>query len=99
VGESGSGKTTLGRCLLRLIEPTGGRVLFEGVDLLSLGRGEMQLRRRDMQMVFQNPFSSLNPRLNVFNLVSEPLHTHTDLRGKALVTRVLAVASMMPAKR
>ncbi len=89
VGESGCGKTTLGRCLLRLIEPTGGRILFEGVDLLSLEREEMRRRRRDMQMVFQNPFSSLNPRLNVFNLVSEPLRTHTDLRGEALMGRVL----------
>jgi oligopeptide/dipeptide ABC transporter ATP-binding protein len=89
VGESGCGKTTLGRCLLRLIEPTAGRVLFEGADLLSLGRKEMRLRRRDMQMVFQNPFSSLNPRLNVFSLVAEPLRTHTDLRGKDLTERVL----------
>lgn len=89
VGESGCGKTTLGRCLLRLIEPTGGRVLFEGEDLLSMGRKEMRERRRDMQMVFQNPFSSLNPRLNVFNLVAEPLRTHTDLRGEALTERVL----------
>lgn len=89
VGESGCGKTTLGRCLLRLIEPTGGRVLFEGVDLVALGEDELRRRRRDMQMVFQNPFSSLNPRLNVFNLVGEPLRTHTDLRGEALVKRVL----------
>lgn len=89
VGESGCGKTTLGRCLLRLIEPTGGRILFEGEDLLSLGRKEMRQRRRDMQMVFQDPFSSLNPRLNVFNLVAEPLRAQTDLRGEALAERVL----------
>ncbi len=89
VGESGCGKTTLGRCLLRLIEPTGGRILFEGEDLLSLGPKEMRQRRRDMQMVFQDPFSSLNPRLNVFNLVAEPLRAQTDLRGEALEERVL----------
>ncbi|MGB3906596.1 MAG: oligopeptide/dipeptide ABC transporter ATP-binding protein [Anaerolineae bacterium] len=89
VGESGCGKTTLGRCLLRLIEPTGGRILFEGEDLLSLGGKELHRRRRDMQMVFQDPFSSLNPRLNVFNLVAEPLRAQTHLRGEALEERVL----------
>lgn len=89
VGESGCGKTTLGRCLLRLIEPTTGRILFEGQDLLSLGRKQLRRRQRDMQMVFQNPFSSLDPRLNVFNLVAEPLRTHTNLRGNALTEHVL----------
>lgn len=98
VGESGCGKTTLGRCLLRLIEPTQGRILFEGVDFLSLEREEMRHRRRDMQMVFQNPFSSLNPRLNVFNLVSEPLRTHTDLRGEALVERVVELLEQVGLK-
>lgn len=88
VGESGCGKTTLGRCILRLIEPTAGQVLFEGVDLLTLSQQEMQRRRRDMQMVFQNPYSSLNPRMNVRNIVAEPLVTHTDLRGAALTERV-----------
>lgn len=89
VGESGCGKTTLGRCLLRLIEPTGGRILFEGEDLLALGGKELHHRRRDMQMVFQDPVSSLDPRLNVFNLVAEPLRAQTDLRGEALEERVL----------
>jgi oligopeptide/dipeptide ABC transporter ATP-binding protein len=88
VGESGCGKTTLGRCLLRLIEPTAGRVLFEGEDLIALGGKELHRRRRDMQMVFQDPVSSLDPRFNVFNLVAEPLRAQTDLRGEALVDRV-----------
>jgi peptide/nickel transport system ATP-binding protein len=74
---------------LRLIEPTGGRILFEGEDLLALGRKQLDRRRRDMQMVFQDPFSSLNPRLNVFNLVAEPLRAQTHLRGEALEERVL----------
>ena len=89
VGESGCGKTTLGRCILRLIEPTGGEVLFEGVNILTLDSTEMRRRWRDMQMVFQNPFSSLDPRLNVLRLVSEPLRTHTDLRGELLAVRVV----------
>jgi len=89
VGESGCGKTTLGRCILRLIEPTGGEVLFEGVNILTLDSTEMRQRRRDMQMVYQNPFSSLDPRFNVLRLVSEPLRTHTDLRGEALAARVM----------
>jgi ABC-type glutathione transport system ATPase component len=89
VGESGCGKTTLGRCILRLIEPTGGEVLFEGVNILTLDSTEMRQRRRDMQMVYQNPFSSLDPRFNVLRLVSEPLRTHTGLRGEALAARVM----------
>lgn len=91
VGESGCGKTTLGRCLLRLIEPTSGQMLFEGTDILSLERQEMRRRRRDMQMVFQNPFSSLNSRMNVLNIVAEPLRTHTKMRGEALRQRVLTL--------
>ena len=89
VGESGCGKTTLGRCMLRLIEPTGGKILFEGVNILALDPAEMRRRWRDMQMVFQNPFSSLDPRLSVLSLVSEPLRTHTDLRGEELAARVV----------
>jgi ABC-type polar amino acid transport system ATPase subunit len=99
VGESGCGKTTLGRCILRLIEPTGGEVLFEGVNILTLGPTEMRRRWRDMQMVFQNPFSSLNPRLNVLSLVSEPLRTHTDLRGEELAEQVVGLLERVGLKK
>jgi oligopeptide transport system ATP-binding protein len=76
VGESGSGKTTTGRCILRLIEPTAGEVLFDGRDVLTLSRGDLRRARRDMQIVFQDPYSSLNPRMRVSDIVEEPLIIH-----------------------
>ncbi len=88
VGESGCGKTTLGRCLIRLVEPTFGEVFFQGEDLLKLDRATLRQRRRYFQMVFQNPYLSLDPRMTVLDLVGEPLRTHTDLRGQTLVERV-----------
>lgn len=88
VGESGCGKTTLGRCLLRLLEPVSGKVIFDGRDIMALSMSSLRPLRREMQMVFQNPFSSLDPRMNVLKLVSEPLRTHTDLRGNELSRQV-----------
>ena len=76
VGESGSGKTTTGRCLLRLIEPTSGAVTFRDENVLAFSRARMRQARRDMQMVFQDPYSSLNPRMRIEAIVEEPLVIH-----------------------
>ncbi|MBM4424304.1 MAG: ABC transporter ATP-binding protein [Chloroflexi bacterium] len=89
VGESGCGKTTLVRCLLRIIEPTSGQVIFEGDDLLGLDQPSLRAKRRDMAIVYQNPYLSLSPRLAVRDLIGEPLLTHTSLRGRALIDRVV----------
>ncbi len=82
VGESGSGKSTLGRLILRLIEPTAGTIRFEGRDLLSAGRGQMRRMRRDLQIIFQDPFASLDPRYRVEDIIAEPLIIHgTNAHG------------------
>lgn len=77
VGESGCGKTTVGRCLLRLIEPTGGQVRFDGRNLTEINRTELRGLRRRMQIIFQDPYSSLNPRMTVGQIVAEPLAVHS----------------------
>jgi oligopeptide transport system ATP-binding protein len=82
VGESGSGKTTTGRCMLRLIEPTSGMVRFRGDDVLGFSRRRLRQARRDMQIVFQDPYSSLNPRMRAQAIVEEPLIIH-GLGGRA----------------
>src|SRR3974390_3190871 len=79
VGESGSGKSTLGRMILRLIEPTSGSIHFDGMDVLRAGSREMRRLRRDLQIIFQDPFGSLDPRMRVEQIVCEPLIIHEKL--------------------
>ena len=89
VGESGCGKTTLGRMILRLIEPTAGKVMFNGRDITAIEKGRMKPIRREMQIVFQNPLSSLSPRLKVEQIIAEPLLTHGVLEKHEIRSRVI----------
>lgn len=91
VGESGCGKTTLGRCVLYLVKPTAGEVIFDGQNLLTLDAVAMHGVRREMQVVFQDPLSSLDPRFSVEEAVAEPLRTHTSLSRPERRERVLAL--------
>ncbi|MDL1902811.1 ABC transporter ATP-binding protein, partial [Anaerolineae bacterium CFX9] len=83
VGESGCGKSTAGRTVLQLYKPTSGSVVFEGQELTTLPSGELRRMRKKMQMIFQDPFASLNPRMSVGNIVSEPLRIHNVYSNKA----------------
>jgi peptide/nickel transport system ATP-binding protein/oligopeptide transport system ATP-binding protein len=99
VGESGCGKTTLSRTLIKLTEPTAGKVVFNGRDITGLSRRQMREVRREMQIVFQDPYASLNPRMTVRDIVSEPLRIHGRYRGNqgtARVDELLRVVGLSP---
>lgn len=89
VGESGSGKTTAGRTILRLLEPTEGEILFDGVDVAKLSKSQMREYRKEMQIIFQDPFASLNPRMTVGDIIGEALTIHKLARGRAKEERVV----------
>lgn len=88
VGESGCGKSTTGRAVLRLHEPTAGQILFDGIDLMQLDKEALRKKRKDMQLIFQDPFSSLNPRITVGDIIGEPLEVHYKLKGTEKTDRV-----------
>jgi len=100
VGESGSGKTTTGRCMLRLIEPTSGAVRFRGENVLEFSRSQLRRARRDMQIVFQDPYSSLNPRMRARQIVEEPLVIHklgSRTERRARVAELFRLVGLNPA--
>jgi oligopeptide transport system ATP-binding protein len=95
VGESGCGKSTLGRAVLRLTEPTSGQILFRGHDLAHLSNSEMRAQRRHLQIIFQDPYASLNPRMTVSQIIGEPLDTFRLARGRAKTERVQELMEMV----
>lgn len=95
VGESGSGKTTAGRAILRLIEPTAGRVMFDGQDITALGRGALRRIRKRMQLIFQDPYGSLNPRMTVHSVLAEALATHHIVPRAQRRDRVLELLGLV----
>jgi len=88
VGESGCGKTTIGRSILQLYRPTAGEILFDGVELTEASRGDLRRMRRNMQIIFQDPYASLNPRMSVGSIIEEPLEIHNLYKGKERGERV-----------
>ncbi|MBD1378942.1 ABC transporter ATP-binding protein [Metabacillus arenae] len=88
VGESGCGKSTLGQMIVQLLQPTEGEIIFDGTQLNQLSNKELRVKRADIQMIFQDPFSSLNPRMKVFDIIAEPLKTHKSLTKKELKIKV-----------
>lgn len=95
VGESGCGKTTTGRCILKLYEITGGKVFFEGKDLTKLSRREMRRMRRNMQLIFQDPYASLNPRMTAGNIIGEPLLVHNLVKGREYQEQIAELFKMV----
>jgi oligopeptide transport system ATP-binding protein len=95
VGESGSGKTTIGRLLLRLLPVTKGQISFDGHDVIGLDRHQIRVLRRSMQIIFQDPFASLNPRMTVGEIVAEPLRIHGLARGKGVDERVVELLGLV----
>jgi peptide/nickel transport system ATP-binding protein len=100
VGESGCGKTTLGRSILRLVEPTSGEIIFDGADLTKLSKSALRKMRRDVQIIFQDPYSSLNPKITVGNAIMEPLQVHnvftSDQERKTHVLKLLEKVNLLP---
>ncbi len=95
VGESGCGKSTLGRTIIRLIEPTGGKVFYQGVDLQSLKKEEMRLKRNELQIIFQDPYSSLNPRMTVKDLIKAPLDVFSKESEEEKMAQVVYIMKMV----
>ncbi|MDD2695786.1 MAG: ATP-binding cassette domain-containing protein, partial [Anaerolineales bacterium] len=95
VGESGCGKTTAGRTIIRLYEPTAGKVLFQGADLAHLSGRQLRQMRRKIQMIFQDPYASLNPRISVLNIIGEPLEIYNVANGKEKKDRVAELMHMV----
>lgn len=95
VGESGSGKTTTARVIMQILEPTEGRVYFEGKDIFNLDKMERRELRKDMQMIFQNPFASLNPRMKVEEIIGEPLKIHSGMLRNERRDRVIELLDMV----
>ena len=93
VGESGCGKSTVARSVLRLVEPTSGQIRLQGEDITHLSKSALRPHRRSMQIVFQDPFASLNPRMTAGDIVGEPLFVHGLATGKALETRTANCSS------
>ncbi|NIR16880.1 MAG: ABC transporter ATP-binding protein, partial [Desulfobacterales bacterium] len=100
VGESGCGKTTTGRCLLRLIEPTAGHLVFDDTDLIELPPEDMRKMRRRLQIIFQDPYESINPRMSVYNIVGEPVRLQNIAKDpdqvEALVSKTLEEMGLVP---
>ena len=96
MGESGCGKTTLGRMILRLIEPTSGSITFNGHNVVAAGASELRRLRRDMQIIFQDPFASLNPRMRVEQIVTEPLTIHSGTATSSPLTSDCGQAQAAP---